>query len=75
MRNAPATGQVRNRNATAPEEPEHGPAGCDVELWITGWHADDTRYIAHCAGELKGDFRHLAGEWWQLKGKSPPSDL
>ena len=43
-------------------------AGCDLEFWITGWHEDDTRYIAHCVGELRGDFfTHLAGDWWQLE--------
>ena len=50
-------------------------AGCDVELWITGWHADDTRYIAHCVGRPRGDFSHLAGDWWQLEGRTPPSNL
>jgi len=42
-------------------------AGCDLEFWITGWHEEDTRYIAHCVGHLRGDFfTHLAGDWWQL---------
>jgi hypothetical protein len=50
-------------------------AGCDLELWITGWHEADTRYIAHCVDHPKGDFTHLAGDWWQLKDKTPPSDL
>ena len=43
-------------------------AGCDLEFWITGWHDEDTRYIAHCVGDLRGDFfTHLAGDWWQLE--------
>ena len=42
-------------------------AGCDLEFWITGWHEEDTRYIAHCVGHLRGDFfTHLSGDWWQL---------
>jgi hypothetical protein len=42
-------------------------AGCDLEFWITGWHEQDTRYIAHCVDHLRGDFfTHLTGDWWQL---------
>ena len=42
-------------------------AGCDLEFWITGWHQDDTRYIAHCVGQLRSDFfTHLGRDWWQL---------
>jgi hypothetical protein len=48
---------------------------CDVGLWISGWHEDDTRYIAHCNARPTGDFTHLADDWWQLAGKQPPSDL
>jgi hypothetical protein len=51
---------------------------CDVELWITGWHDEDTRYIAHCPDRPEGgfaDFTHLAGDWWQIKGRTPPADL
>lgn len=51
-------------------------AGCDVELWITGWHEADTRYIAHCVRPPRGgDFTHLARDWWQLEDKRPPSSL
>ena len=53
-------------------------AGCDVELWITGWHEDDTRYIAHCVApptEDFADFAHLTGDWWELKDKTPPTNL
>ncbi len=50
-------------------------AGCDVEFWITGWHAEDTRYIAHCVDRPRGDFTQLAGDWWRLEGKTPPSNL
>jgi hypothetical protein len=50
-------------------------AGCDVEFWITGWHQDDTRYVARCVDDPTGDFTHVAGDWWQLKDKTPPSDL
>jgi hypothetical protein len=50
-------------------------AGCDVEFWITGWHQQDTRYIAHCVGHPKGNFAHLTGDWWQLKDRTPPSDV
>ena len=50
-------------------------AGCDVELWITGWHEDDTRYIAHCVRRPRGDFTHLASDWWQLEDRTPPSRL
>jgi hypothetical protein len=50
-------------------------AGCDVEFWITGWHEEDTRYIVHCDGHLRGDFTHLAGDWWQLEDKTPPPNL
>ena len=50
-------------------------AGCDVEFWITGWHEKDTRYIAHCVGHPRGDFTHLAGDWWQLEDKTPPPNL
>ena len=50
-------------------------AGCDVEFWITGWHEEDTRYIAHCVSKPKGDFTHLAGDWWQLNDRTPPSNL
>jgi hypothetical protein len=52
-----------------------GNEGCDVGFWITGWHQQDTRYIAHCVGHPKGEFTHLAGDWWQLTDKHPPSDL
>jgi hypothetical protein len=48
---------------------------CDVGMWITGFHADDTRYIAHCVGHPQGDFTHLAGDWWELEGKNPPTGL
>jgi len=50
-------------------------AGCDVEFWIDGWHEEDTRYIAHCVSKPKGDFTHLAGDWWQLNDRTPPSNL
>jgi hypothetical protein len=50
-------------------------AGCDVEFWITGWHDEDTRYIAHCVGHPKGDFTHLAGDWWELEDRTQPTDL
>ena len=50
-------------------------AGCDVEFWITGWHEEDARYIAHCVRHPNGDFTHLTGDWWELKDKTPPSDL
>lgn len=50
-------------------------AGCDVEFWITGWHQEDTRYIAHCVDPPRGDFTHLAADWWQLEHKRPPSNL
>jgi hypothetical protein len=50
-------------------------AGCDVELWITGWHDEDTRYIAHCVDHPKGDFTHLAGDWWELEDRTQPTDL
>jgi hypothetical protein len=50
-------------------------AGCDVGFWITGWHQEDTRYIAHCVGHPEGEFAHLAGDWWELKDRTPPSDL
>jgi hypothetical protein len=53
-------------------------AGCDVELWITGWHEDDTRYVAHCVDHPRedfADFGHLAGDWWELKDKTQPADL
>jgi hypothetical protein len=50
-------------------------AGCDVELWITGWHEEDTRYIAHCVRDPEGDFAHLADDWWQLEDRTPPSGL
>jgi hypothetical protein len=49
--------------------------GCDVEFWITGWHQQDTRYIAHCIRHPTGDFTHLAGDWWQLEVETRPSDL
>jgi hypothetical protein len=52
-----------------------GNEGCDVGFRITGFHAEDTRYIAHCVDHPKGDFTHLAGDWWELEGKQPPSDL
>jgi hypothetical protein len=52
-----------------------GNQGCDVGFWITGFHAEDTRYIAHCVDQPKGDLTHLAGDWWELEGKQPPSDL
>ena len=50
-------------------------AGCDVEFWMTGWHEEDTRYLAHCATNPDGDFTHLAGDWWQLDDRTPPSNL
>jgi hypothetical protein len=50
-------------------------AGCDLEFWITGWHQNDTRYIVHCAHPPKSDFTHLTGQWWQIKGRTIPSDL
>ena len=53
-------------------------AGCDVELWITGWHEDDTRYIAHCVDDPRedfADFAHLSGDWWELEDKTRPSNL
>jgi hypothetical protein len=50
-------------------------AGCDVEFWITGWHDEDTRYIVHCDGHPKDDFAHLVGDWWEIKDRTPPSDL
>jgi hypothetical protein len=50
-------------------------AGCDAEIWITGWHQADTRYIAHCVSDPSGDFTHLAGDWWELEDRTPPSDL
>ena len=53
-------------------------AGCDVEFWITGWHDDDTRYITHCVDhplENFADFAHVAGDWWELKDKTQPSNL
>jgi hypothetical protein len=49
--------------------------GCDVGFWITGWHQEDTRYIAHCAGHPRGEVAHLAGDWWELKDRTPPPDL
>ncbi len=52
-----------------------GNQGCDLGFWITGWHQQDTRYLAHCVGHPKGDFTHLAGDWWQLADKQPPSNL
>lgn len=48
---------------------------CDVGFWITGWHAEDTRYIAHCRAAPEGRFVHLSGDWWQLEGMRPPADL
>jgi hypothetical protein len=50
-------------------------AGCDVEFWITGWHEEDTRYIAHCVTDPEGDFTHLTGDWWELEDRTPPTDL
>jgi len=50
-------------------------AGCDVELWITGWHEADTRYIAHCVRRPRGEYTHLARDWWQLDDRTPPSFL
>ena len=52
-----------------------GNQGCDLGFWITGWHQQDTRYLAHCVGHPKGDFTHLAGDWCQLADKQPPSNL
>jgi hypothetical protein len=52
-----------------------GNPGCDVGFWITGFHAEDTRYVAHCVDHPKGEFTHLAGDWWELEGKQPPSGL
>ena len=52
-----------------------GNEGCDVGFWITGFHEEDTRYIAHCVDHPNGDFTHLAGDWWELESKNPPSDL
>jgi hypothetical protein len=52
-----------------------GNPGCDVGFWITGFHTDDTRYIAHCVDHPKGSFTHLAGDWWELEGKQPPGNL
>jgi len=52
-----------------------GNEGCDVGFWITGWHQQDTRYIAHCVGHPTGHFTHLAGDWWQMADKQPPSNL
>ena len=48
-------------------------SGCDVEFWITGWHEEDTRYIAHCVGEPEG-LDHLARDWWQIE-RTPPGNL
>jgi uncharacterized membrane protein YidH (DUF202 family) len=49
---------------------------CDVGFWITGWHQEDTRYIAHCIGHPTGsDVMHLAGDWWQVTDKQAPSNL
>jgi hypothetical protein len=48
---------------------------CDVSLWITGWHQNDTRYIARCVGHPTGDVTHLAGDWWQIERETTPSDL
>ena len=45
-------------------------SGCDVELWITGWHEDDTRYIARCVGDPEG-LDHLAHDWWQIERNRP----
>lgn len=50
-------------------------AGCDVEFWITGWHDDDTRYVAHCVDDPTGEFTHLAGDWWQIEDRTRPSNL
>ena len=59
-------------------DPGHvgGYEGCDLGIKITGWHTDDTRYIAHCTGHPKSDARHpdykyshLSGNWWEVKGK------
>jgi hypothetical protein len=52
-----------------------GNEGCDAGMWITGWHQDDTRYIAHCVGEPSGNFSHLEGDWWQVNDMLRPSDL
>ena len=50
-------------------------AGCDVEFWITGWHEEDTRYIVYCDDHPNGNFAHLADNWWELKDRTPPSNL
>ncbi|MGI9030103.1 MAG: hypothetical protein ACR2HP_08980 [Ilumatobacteraceae bacterium] len=50
-------------------------AGCDVEFWITGWHEEDTRYITYCVSRPMADFTHLAGDWWQIEDRTPPSNL
>lgn len=52
-----------------------GNPQCDVGLWITGWHEDDTRYIAHCNGVPVGAFDHLAGDWWQLENRTHAPDF
>lgn len=53
-----------------------GYEGCDLGIKITGWHEEDTRYIAHCTGHPKSDARHpdykydhLRGKWWEVEGK------
>jgi hypothetical protein len=55
--------------------PDRREPGSDVGFWISGRHEKDTRYIAHCDGHPRGDSTHLAGDWWQLTDKRPPSDL
>ena len=65
----------RLRGALSQHRPHRREPGCDLGFWITGWHEEDTRYLAHCVGHPKGDFTHLAGDWWQLADKQPPSNL
>ncbi len=59
-------------------DPGHigGYEGCDVGIKITGWHEEDTRYIAHCTAHPKSDAAHpdykyndLSGDWWEVVGK------
>jgi hypothetical protein len=59
-------------------DPGHigGYEGCEVGIKITGWHEEDTRYIAHCTAHPKRDAAHpdykyndLSGDWWEVVGK------
>ena len=47
-----------------------GNVGCDVGFWITGFPQGRRATSPTVSGCPKGDFPHLAGDWWELEGNN-----